>query len=344
LFHTRFDFIDKLSQIKCCFMKLGVSSEKLQDFIVTRLDLMKGVSSRKGVVRNANQKLGMKLGKKKPTQSGFRVWQHLTGVFLSSKTPSLTPSSFHTLTASQILISKLCKSVFCFFGYLFCFCVIQSSEYCFFSFELKHLHCLFPSTCCMFALFTPALPSSPCVLVFAYLLHVRLVCTCFAIIALCVCFCLCAYFCLLVACPPHLHLFHHHRLACLLPPSCCMSALFAPISPLSSCVNAFAYVLISTFLLHIRLICTYSTITTMCAYFLLLAGYPPYSHIVHHCHLMCLLLPASLLPPCFHLFSPPSTIVATPCFRYQTLASSLVCIHSYLLALSFKFALLLKKK
>jgi len=90
-------------------MKLGVSSEKLQDLIVTRLDLMKGVSSRKGVLCNANQKPGMKLGKKKPTQSWFRVWKHLTGVFLSSKTSTLTPSS------SQILISKLCKSVFLFF-------------------------------------------------------------------------------------------------------------------------------------------------------------------------------------------------------------------------------------
>jgi hypothetical protein len=129
LFHPQFDFIDKLSQIKCCFMKLGVSSEKLQDLIVTRLDLMKGVSSRKGVVCNANQKLGMKLGKKKLTQSRFRVWQHLTGVFLSSKTPTLTPSSSHTLTPSQILISKLCKSVFLFFGYLLCLCVIQSSKY-----------------------------------------------------------------------------------------------------------------------------------------------------------------------------------------------------------------------
>jgi hypothetical protein len=54
-------------------MKLGVSSEKLQHLIVTRLDLMKGVSSRKGVVCNANQKVGMKLGKKKPTQSGCRA-------------------------------------------------------------------------------------------------------------------------------------------------------------------------------------------------------------------------------------------------------------------------------
>jgi hypothetical protein len=104
-------------------MKLGVSSEKLQDLIVTRLDLMKGVSSRKGVVCNANQKLGMKLGKKKPTQSGFRVWQHLTGVFLSSKTLSLTPSSIHTLTPSQTLIQALQKC-FLFFGYLFCVCVI----------------------------------------------------------------------------------------------------------------------------------------------------------------------------------------------------------------------------
>jgi hypothetical protein len=110
-------------------MKLGVSSEKLQDLIVTRLDLMKGVRSRKGVVCNANQKLGMKLGKKKPTQSGFRVWQHLTGVFLSSKTPFLAPSSFHTLTPSQIFNFQALQKCFLFFGYLFCFCVIQSSKY-----------------------------------------------------------------------------------------------------------------------------------------------------------------------------------------------------------------------
>jgi hypothetical protein len=55
-------------------MKLGVSSEKLQDLIVTRLYLMKGVSSRKGVVCNANQKLGMKLGKeRKKERKKFNV-------------------------------------------------------------------------------------------------------------------------------------------------------------------------------------------------------------------------------------------------------------------------------
>ncbi len=213
--------------------------------------------------------------------------------------------------------------------------------FCVFSFELKHLHCLFPSTCCMSALFTPALPSSPCVLVFTCLLHVCLVCACFVIIALHACFYLCAYFRLLVVCPTHLHLLHHHRLACLLPPSCYMSALFTPISPLSPCVNAFAHVLISTCLLHVHLVCTYSTITTMCAYFHLLASYPPNSHMFHHCHLVCLLLLASLLPPCFHLHSPPSTIAATPCLRYQTLVLSPTCLPSCLPTLSFKFALLL---
>ncbi len=179
-------------------MKLGVSSEKLQDLIVTRFDLMKGVSSRKGVLCNANQKPRMKLGKKKPTQSWFRVWKHLTGVFLSSKTSTLTPSSSRTLTPSQISISKLCKSVFCFLAILCVFVSFKVPSISFFSFELKHFHCLFRSTCCMSTLFAPALPSPPCVLVFACLLHVHLVCACFVIIALRACFCLCAYFHLLV--------------------------------------------------------------------------------------------------------------------------------------------------
>ncbi len=124
---------------------------------------------------------------------------------------------------------------------------------------MKHLHCLFRSTCCMSALFAPALPSPPCMLVFAYLLHVRLVCACFIIIALRACFCLCTYFHLLVlvhfictsstiialhacfhllaACPLCSHLFQHCHLVwlllpmCLFPLVCCMSTLFAPTPP-----------------------------------------------------------------------------------------------------------------
>jgi hypothetical protein len=166
---------------------------------------------------------------------------------------------------------------------------------------LKHFHCLFPSTCCMSTLFAHALPSSPCMLVFTCLLHVRLICAYFVIVALCACFCLCAYFHLLVACPPHLHLLHHHCLACLLLPSCYMSTLFTPISALPPCVTPFAHVLISTCLLHVYLVCTYSTITAMCACFCLLTSYPPHFRMLHHHRLMWLLLLASLLPP-------PSTI------------------------------------
>ncbi len=283
-------------------------------------------------------------GKKKPTQSGFRAWQHLTGVFLSSKTHSLPHSLFlsHPYYLSNFDFQALQKCFFfCFWLSVCVFVLFKVLSISLLFFSIDDLHCLFPSTCCMSALFTRALPSSPCMLVFTCLLHVRLVCTCFAIIALHACLCLCAYFRLLVACPPHLHLLHHHRLACLLPPSCYMFALFAAISLLSSCVNAFTHVLISTYSLLVYLICTYSTITTMCAYFRLLASYPLDSCMFHHRRLMCLLLPVSLLPPYFHLCSPPSTIAIRPCFQYQTFALSPACVTSCLPTLSFKFALLL---
>lgn len=138
-----------------------------------------------------------------------------------------------------------------------------------------HLACLFSLACCMFALFR----------------HHWLACLLLPM-------CLLPLTC---SCPPHLHLLHHHRLACLLPPSCCMSTLFAPISALPPCVTPFAHVLISTCLLHVHLVCTYSTIIAICAYFHLLTSYPYHSRMLHHRHLVCLLLFASLLPP-------PSTI------------------------------------
>jgi hypothetical protein len=213
------------------------------------------------------------------------------------KLPSSLPLPFTLLLPLKFLISKLCKSVFYFLAICSVFVLFKALSISFFSFELKHLHCLFPSTCCMSALLAHALPSSPCVLVFAYLLHVRLFCPCFIIIALHACFCLCAYFRLLVACPPRLHLLHHHHLACLLPPSCYMSTLFAPISALPPCVTPFTHVLISTYLLHVCLVCTYSTITAMCACLQTI-------HLILTCSTIIAFYACSYLLPYFHLLPP----------------------------------------
>ncbi len=254
---------------------------------------MKGVSSRKGGLCNANQKLGMKLGKKKPTQSWFRVWKHLTGVCLSSKTFTLTPSSSRTLTPSQISTSKLCKSVFCFLAIWCVFVSFKVPSIRFFSFELKHLHCLFRSTCCMSALFAPALPSPPCVLVFACLLHVRLVSSSLT--------CVLAF----TYVPTSTYLF--------------LSTSFAPPPPSSPCMLA------STFLLHVHFVRTYFSIATLCdsfcpcAYFHMFVACPPCLHLLHHhCHL-CLLSPANKLSVSFSHAPPSSPCVLAPiCFPTST--------------------------
>lgn len=187
-----------------------------------------------------------------------------TGVFLSSKIPfhSLFLTHSHS---SHFNFQALQR--FLFFGPLLCFVLFLIPSTSFISFESKHLHhllsptcclsisltppclrliyhahlmCVLPPTCCMSTLFAYVLPSLPCMPTSACLLHVRLINACSTIITLH------AYFHLLVACPPHScllhhrrlasfhhhisnakHLFHHNCLVCLLPPTCCLIALFA---------------------------------------------------------------------------------------------------------------------
>ncbi len=58
MFYPQFQCKPKVTKIGYCFMKLGMSSIDLLDFIMTGLDLKKNVNSSQGA-SNANPKLGV---------------------------------------------------------------------------------------------------------------------------------------------------------------------------------------------------------------------------------------------------------------------------------------------
>jgi hypothetical protein len=149
---------------------------------------------------------------------------------------------------------------------------IPSTSFIFF--ELKHLHHLISPTCCLSISLTPTPSLSPCLLAFAFLLHVHLIRAYFAIATLCACFRSLATY------PLSLHMFCHRCIICLLLPTCSMFALFKPTCCLSALftpnLSSPPYVPTSTYLLHVHLVHICFAITTLHAYFHLLIACPPH--------------------------------------------------------------------